>query len=250
MFYRFTSDGRRKTADLKDAFGGAVFLCGGHPSLLEEPLERFQEPGIMSFALNNTGTVFKPNLWIGADKAQCYSHSILKDPSIMKFGRLMYRDDIIDESPMTRWRHMPNQWFYVIDEDYNHQTVCHDSHTLVWWKNVFILAVQFCYRLGFKKIYFCGTAFKMDDEKHYAYDVTLSKEQLDYNRRTYHCALGDFIRCLPIFQRSGVQFVSCTPESSMNQHIQYMPFNDAIDEAKGQLPNTDLSEVKHSSQTT
>lgn len=250
MFYRFTQDGRRKTADLKDAFGGSIFVCGGHPSLLNEPLERFYEPSIVSLAMNNTATLFKPNLWIGADKAQCYSQSILKDPSIIKFGRLMYRDDIIDEQPLSRWRQMPNQWFYVIDEDYNHQTVCHDSNTLVWWKNVFILTVQLCYRLGFRKVYFCGTAFKMEDDKHYAYDVTLTADQLDYNRRTYHCALGDFVRCLPVFRRNGMDFISCTPESNMNQHIEFIPFTEAIDETRRQIPPIDLTHTKHSSQTT
>lgn len=250
MFYRFTQDGRRKVADFKDAFGGSVFLCGGHPSLLDEPLEKFQEPGIMSMAMNNTATIFKPNLWIGADKAQCYSHSILKDPSIMKFGRLMYRDDIIDEAPLTRWRHMPNQWFVVIDEDYNHHTVCHDSHTLVWWKNVFIMAVQLCFRLGFRHVYFCGTGFKIDGDKHYSYDVTLEDDLLEYNRKTYHCALGDFIRCLPVFRQNGMRFTSCTPESSMNQHIEFKPFTEAIKEVKNLIPPVDLSDVKHSSKTT
>lgn len=167
----------------------------------------------------------------------------------MKFGRLMYRDDIIDEQPLTRWRHQPNQWFYVIDEDYNHHTICHQTNSLVWWKNVFILAVQLCYRLGFRQIYFCGTAFKMDDDEHYAYDVKLTPDQVKYNRSTYHCALGDFIRCMPVFQKSGVTFVSCTPESSMNQHIPFMPFSEAISAVNSMVPVPDLSNVKHSSQT-
>ena len=249
MFYRFTPDSRRKCIDLKDTYSGTIFLCGGHPSLNQEPLDLLYKPGIVTMAMNNTGTVFKPNLWVCADKAMCYSGSIIEDPSIQKFPRLLYQDDIIHETPLKRWKHMPNTYFYGVSEDFKYHQILETSSLFVWWKNVFMIAVQLCHHLGFRKVYCCGTAFKIPDEKHYAYDVNLSPTQVDYNKRTYHNALGNFVRCQRFLEQGGMEFISCTPDSSINNHIPYIPFTEAIEQTRAKLPEPNLTQVKHSSET-
>jgi len=249
MFYRFTPDGRQKYIDLKDMQRGAVFICGGHPSLNDEPLELLNQPGIVTMAMNNTATIIRPNIWVCADKPPCYSTSIIKDPGIMKFARLLYAGEkFSDGELMANWNSVPNMFFYGVSPHFTHKTILNDTGALVWWKNVFMIAIQLAYRLGFRKIYLCGTAFNIDPKKQYAFDFKLNDYQQDYNQRTYDNAVQQFVKCLPTFKEHGLEVVSCTPISALNEHIEFMPLTEAIDAELKDYPAHDLTGIKHSSE--
>lgn len=257
MFYRFTKDGCRQTVDLKDLYPNEdLFLIGSHPSLKQENLDLFQQPGIVTMAMNNAATVVRPNIWLGADcVTKCYSKSIMRDPAIMKFARLTYVDDILfgdkTDNPV-RLRHMPNMYFYGLSSNYNHTNFLNESNGngLVWWKNVFTMAIQLAYQLGFRRIFCVGTAFSVSQSQQYAYEIgeSLNDYKIKYNQRTYDDAVKRLTKCLPHMQQCGLSIVSCTPFSKLNDHIPFQKFQSAIAEVTAKQPAPDLSGVMHSSE--
>lgn len=225
MFYRYSKDGRRKAIDLNGIYDGAVFICGGHPSLRDEDLSLFQRHGITTMAINNTGTLFKPTLWVCGDKPKCYSDSIILDPSVLKFARLLYQDE---DTSAGKWKYIPATLFFGLTEDYKPHQLLHDRTQLVWWKNTFMIAIQLCYRLGFRKVYLCGTGFKIDKEQQYSYDTRLTDKQVSSNQRCYNNVLDQFTKCYAHFKEYGYEVLSCTPKSPINDVVPFIPLTDAI----------------------
>lgn len=248
MLYRFTGAQQERIVDLKDLYGGAVFLCGSHPSLNEFPLDRLYQPGIVVAAMNNAAISVRPDLWISADKAECYDKSILRDPGILKFARHVLKEDIIipNREPQ-RWRHMPNMIFYHASDTIKAKDYLSNIKAFAWWRNVFMIAIQMLYYLGFRKIYLCGTKFQISSDAQYCYSSNLSDYQIRYNKTTYDMVLSQFKQCSSIIKNAGMSITSCTPQSSINSHVPYVPFDDAIDEALEDYPFVNTIPLRHSS---
>jgi hypothetical protein len=244
MFYRFTNDGRQKTCDLRDAYGGALVLCGGHPSLRDEPLELLAQPGVVTMAMNNTALLFRPNLWVCADHASCYAPSILHDGGIVKFARLLYWNERLAGGEP--WHTMPGTLFYGVDDAaFRSDNLLDDYPFFAWWKNVFIVALQLAWHLGFRRVYLAGTGFNVPSDRHYAFDQQLSPAQSDYSRRTYVDVVAQVRAALPHFAQRGFSLVSCTPGSALNDVLPFLPLRDAVTEALADFPKRDASGLKH-----
>ena len=245
MFFRYTLAGTRKTLDLKDLYyGQSVFLCGGHPSLKNEDLSLFNRHGVIVMAMNNTGTLVRPQLGIYADKPSCYSRSILYDPAILKFTRMVNQDQEIDGK---KWREFPSTIFFgATTEGFTTKNILHDRAHVIWWYNVFIMAIQVCYRLGFRKIFLCGVGLSIEKNSQYLYPTNLDDAKVDYNKRTYNNVYNNIKDCLPHFKEYGLELISCTPESRANELLSFMPLPDAIFSLNH--PEHDTINVKHSSE--
>lgn len=245
MFYRFTPDGRRKAIDLENLYRGSLFLCGGHSSLEKEDLSSFHKHGLSVMAMNNTATLVRPQIWVTADNPTCYSESLLLDPGILKFGRLVHQDV---EFLGKKWREYSSTFFYGdSDKIYSSKNLLNHYRQLAWWKNVFILSLQIAYRLGFRKIYLCGVGFKIDYQNQYAYESSLSPEEVEYNSRCYSDVVGQIQRALPHFKESGLELISCTPDSALNSLIQFLSLATAIEKELIDYPEHNTTRVVHSS---
>jgi len=247
LFYRFTKDRRRKAVDLYDLYGGSVFLCGGHPSLKNEDLSLFSKPGISTLAMNNTATMFRPSFWVCADKPECYSPSVIHDPGILKFARLCHSHRQVGNGLL--WNHMPGTLFYSDSESaFKLNNVLHRSNKFAWWKNVFIIAIQLCYRLGFRKIYLCGVGLQIEKDAQYAYPSGLTDGQVNKNKGCYNNVYMQLRDIMPHYNRFGLRFVSCTPDSRSNEFLPYMPLTTAVAETLSNYPKVETINVKHSSE--
>ncbi len=240
LFERWTKEGLKKKTDLCGLYSGPLFLLGGHPSLRSEPPELFQQPGVVTLAMNNVAALIKPNLWVGADRPNCFTRSILLDPTILKLGRAEYANLPVGDQ---RWAEQPNTYFY------NLQTTFQPRDFLVgevfWWKNTFMISLQLAAILGFDDIYLCGTGFDIKPDAQYAYESTLDADQVDYTQQTFLMAVQQFITALP--HMVGKRIRSCTPNSPINKHVGFIPLAEAVAEVSGRFPEPDTRNVVHAS---
>jgi hypothetical protein len=244
MFYSFSGN-RRKPVDLDSTFSGTVFLLGGHPSLKEDPARNLlSRPGIATLAMNNTATLVRPTLWLGADNPKCYSPSILLDPGILKFGIIKYRDELVSGRP---WKSCPSTFFSGTSNRFTARNLLATDRDLCWWKNVFMMAIQLSYRLGFRRLIFCGCAFNISKSEQYSYPTELTDDQIKYNVCTYNTALKQFVETLPHLTDSGLNLISATPQSRLNDHIPYQPLGDLIYSVVKDHPQPDTKYTLHSS---
>jgi hypothetical protein len=238
MFYRYVGQ-RRKAIDLDGIFDGSCFLIGGAPSL-SAVKDKFIGKPIVKMAMNNAATVVRPDLWVGADIPSNYSSSVILDPAPMKFTYISRRDDVINDIP---WKNIPNTYF-VSSSQIKECSFFLNGRDFVWLKNVFTLALQILYRLGFNKVYTIGCAFKINKDSQYSYDTKLNDEQIKYTLNTYNSVmnqLAEILRNTP----QGFELISCTPDSRLNDLVKYVSIDDAIKEAVSHIPTPNTIDCKH-----
>lgn len=250
MFFRYSHAGLRTPVDLDGLFQGeTLFLLGGSPKLKELPLERLREPGIVTLGMNNVPCVFKPNLWVSADKPHCFSPHIYAAPEIMKF-QIISRRDVVIPGLGKPVRQCPNMYFFGATERFSYANFLQPHRDLVWWRSVFPLALQLTWRLGFRRVFLTGCGFTMKDEpgEQYAWDTELTKDQAGYSRKTYSMDVQRLKNLQPYFQRTGFEVISSTAGSLANGTLPYVPFEQAIEQALEAKPaRADTKQLLHSS---
>ena len=246
MFFRYDK-GCRIPVDLDGMFSGSCFIAGGHPSLLKENLELLKQPGIPVISMNNTASTVPTDIWIGMDKPKCYSERILLDPKIMKFTIVSRRDLIVGNKKMIE---LPNMYFFGANEKYfNVSNFLNQNRDFVWWKNTMYNSLQLAYRLGFRKVYLIGCAFKISQETQYSYKTKLDNHQINYNQRTYNNFVEKMKLLKTHFKEKGFEIVSCTPNSALNGIYPFVPFEDAVKEILKDFPKEyNTSKCFHSSE--
>ena len=248
MFYRYEKS-RRIPVDLDNMFKGQTcFLLGGAPEL-KEHAESLQKAKIVTMAMNNTATVVHPTMWIGADKAMNYSPSVLMDPSIMKFNYYnITNPSRLMSKPLgteTLMRDLANMFWVCGESKMDFKLFWHKGRNFVWWKNVFLLAVQICYRLGFKDVFCVGTGFKISEDKQYAYDTKLTPDQVLYNQRVYDGQIRQLRKILDGSKDHGFKLFSSTQDSKLNDILEYVDVDAAIQHAEKVIPSPILHGLDH-----
>ena len=230
--------------DLDGSFSNApaCFLVGGSPKLNEVDLEAFNYPGVLSMAMNNVATKFKPTMWLGADKAQGYSPSILLDPTFMKFTYISRVDCKVNDA---EWKDLPNTYFIGSDDKMRADRFFEPHRDFIWWKNVFMLSLQVLYRLGFRKVFTVGCEFRINQKYQYAYDTAMSDKQINYNQRTYSMVVDQLKSIQPHAKKVGFEVISCTPDSKINDFVPYLDFDKAIKYVTEQIPTHDTGTSSH-----
>jgi hypothetical protein len=237
---------RRKIVDLKDICKDeSIFLLGGHPSLKDENLDLFKKYGITTMAMNNTATIVKPDYWVCADPPNCYSKSLEKDPSITKFARLNYTNNLIEGK---MWKDYPSTYFYGSTDHIKFHDFLDDHRQCAWWKNIFVIALQLCYHMGFRKIYTVGCSFNINKDQQYAYKTNLDDGQIKYNVATYNMVIDQIKQCVPHMKKKELEIISCTPNSKLDDLFPSMSLDSAIETVLKNYPDHDTISSKHSSE--
>lgn len=249
IFYRYSADGGRIPMDFDGTYEGeTLFIAGGAPSLADEPnLDRLAEPGINVLAINNTAATLDNamNLWLGSDKPKCYSDRILKDPRIMKFAMISRKDLDVGGTP---WKQLPNTFFFGTCDKFTNENFLMPHRDFVWWKNTFYIALQIARRLGFKKVYLVGCSFQISKDKQYSYDIELTGPETEWNQRVYGKTVDRLKLLKPVLDAGGLEVISATPDSMINDDYPAVTFDAAIDDALKDFPaDYKLHECVHSS---
>jgi len=244
MFYRFVKSGVRLPVDMDDLFqDGACFIAGGAPVLADfAELLGKARPHIL--AINNAATKVPATLWVGGDKPDCYSRSILLDPTIMKFGVISRREYVVEGKPWKLWH---NTFFFGTKEGFNPRNFLERDRDLCWWKNTFFIAIQLAYRLGFRTVYLAGCGFQIEQAKQYAWETNLSADEIAWNQRLYGNTLTRLKELKPVFERKGLRVISATPGSLANSILEYRDPAEAIAEVMSAIPAPSTVALPHSS---
>ena len=234
MFYRYIKGNLRIPMDLDNSYSGSCFIAGGSPCLLSEKLSLLAQPGISTITINNTSSIVPATMAVFGDKPICYSNRILLDPRIMKFAIISRKDEEVNGDVM--WKYCPNTYFIGTSDKFTVGDLLKPHRDFCWWKNTFYIALQLAYRLGFRKIYLIGCQFKINLEKSYAYAMSLTQEQVDYNNRTYKACVANLKFLKKHFEDSGLELISATPDSPLNDIYRHMTFEEAVSDSLKDFP--------------
>ncbi len=233
---------------LKDLYREkSVFLMCSGPTLKDTDWNLLTQRGIITAAVNNAGTMFRPNIWFCVDKPGHFHEHIWNDPAVMKFARWCNRKNEIrtrvgkaivgtGEPAYTK----PNTWFY------EHQTKMDVNrfltmYPLTWGTNnktdptkngkrsCMLPAIRTLYFLGFRKIYLLGCDFNMHPEATYAFDDPKTPSACKANNGTYERLNEWFGGMAPHFKEYGLQVVNCTPGGKLDAFPR-TPLRDVVDE--------------------
>ncbi len=224
MFFRYDK-GCRIPVDLDDSFSGSCFIAGGAPSLLKENLKLLDQSGVMVISMNNTASQVPTDIWVGLDKPVCYSPRILLDPKIMKFTMISRKDLLVGDKKI---KELSNMYFFGAHEKFKIHNFLEPNRDFWWMKNVFPVALQLAYRLGFRRVYLIGCEFKIKKESQYSYDTNLNDHQINYNQRTYNQTVNNMKLAISHFIEKSFEIISCTPDSALNDFYPTMLFEDAV----------------------
>jgi len=251
VFYRYTQSGARAAVDLDGLYAGeSLFLLGGSPDLNDLPLDLLKNPGVITMGMNNVPCVFKPNLWICADKPHCFSPHIYASPEITKFTPIS-RCEAVVPGTAKKVRQFPSFFFFGTTEKFTYQNFLDPHRDLVWWLSVFPMALQLAHRLGFSRVFLVGCSFRMSKKpgEQYAWSTKLTEDQAQYSRNTYSRDVDRIKGLLPTFQRKKFCLVSCTPDSATHGLIPYVPLAEAVAEVTEAKPQiADTTTLLHSSE--
>jgi hypothetical protein len=202
--------------------------------------------------MNNVPCVFKPSLWICADKPQCFSSHIYVSPEIMKFNMISRRELLVPDTEL-KLRQCPSMFFFGASGGFTFANFLDPSRDLVWWRSVFPMAIQLAFRLGFRRVFLVGCGFHMAKEKgkQYAWETKLTKDQAQYSQNTYNLDLGRLRSLKPTFHRAGFEVISSTPGSKAHGVLDYVSLERAVELSLSEKPAVaDTSRLWHSSEFT
>jgi hypothetical protein len=247
MFHRYTVDGREKPVDLGNLYKGSLFLCGSSPALTKDnDLSLLDRPGISVMAMNNAAASIRPDFWVSADHPDCYAEAILKDSRPLKFASEAFRKESVGHS---LWQDMQTTFFYKRDNDVMPGSLLDNRSKIAWQQNVFMIAIQIAYRLGFRKVYLLGCSFKIKRTEPYCYaDKSMPRSLYIYNSRTYDMAVRQFAQELPRIREAGMKIISCTKDSRLNEILKCESLEDVLSNELAGYPTMDTSSVAHSSE--
>lgn len=230
-----TGNGPVKTSFARKDNNCAAFLCGGGPSLnkIDPPL--LNGHNRIVFALNNTYPRIRPDVWVGVDDPSCYRRDIFWQPFV-KIMRGGYQGRHCEGR---RIDHLHNTYYADVSRADDPEDIfklrAHDVR-FVWAQNVFTTALHITIWMGCKKIYLFGCDFNAFKGDYYDSDIALSDKNKIWNEQLYN-QLYEYMKWfVNVAPNYGVEVYSCSPDSKINDFINYVNYKDVITEIEAGLP--------------
>jgi hypothetical protein len=243
------------TADEKPLLLGNSFrnqscflLCGG-PSLNLLNLSLLRKPGIVTFGINNSPKIFRPDMWTLVDDVGNFIISVWLDPKIRKFvpsGKQehnLFDNTSWKDSPI-KVKNCPNVTYYKRNDKFTPDTYL--SEDTVNWGNsrenggcrsVMLAAIKIIYLLGFNKLFILGADFKMTPDYKYAFSQDRTNGSIHNNNSTFNILNKRFDILRPLFEKAGLFVFNATPNSNLNSFTK-IDFTDAVAMTTHTFPDT------------
>lgn len=227
--------------------GGTCFLIGGGPSLAKIDQQQMTKPGVLTFAMNNSVKVIRPNMWTCVDDPSRFLYSIWKDPKIMKFVPMAHFTkelwDSTNRFGVDNWKKAPelvhacpNVWGYRRNEKFAAHRFLTEN-TINWGchkdfggcRSVMLAAFRIIYLLGIRRLFLVGVDLNMSaDQGGYAFAEGRSKGAINNNNATYARMIKEYFPTLkPHFDKAGFQVFNCNPDSALKV-FPHVPYEEAI----------------------
>ncbi len=232
-------NGWAKTTFARQAMKADAYLVCPGPSLANANITTGR--GRKVFAINTAYPRVQPDVWMGLDTVECYDRRLWAEPFI-KICRGNYGDMMLNGEPI---RYFDNVYFASTKEPEKGKTMFdyrnHDD-TLCWYKNTLASMLHLIVWMGAKKVHFVGC--DMGGEKDYHDDRKLTKKQREYNRRLYRNQVGFLKEHQKLAKQYGIEFISCTPGSPLNEFMEYKELDTAIKDSEEKV-KVENGEMKH-----
>ena len=252
----FTRDGHN--VFLGDFYRGRpAFLLGGGPSLADHDLAQLNRRGVLTCAMNNAATVYRPQLWVSVDDPGNFADAIWRDPGILKFVPLCHmekpftvrneNDELVESEECVgdmpailgyrrNERFREAQWLFEDTFNWGNHSNQLDSSGNKGSRSVMYVAIRLLFYLGVRKIYLLGCDFRMKQGEHnYAFAQDRTRSSVRGNNDSYRILNQRLGLLKPYFDQEGLEIVNCTPESGLTV-FPFQPFEHALAEAVAEMP--------------
>lgn len=224
-----------KPASLKrETLGLDVFFCCSGPSLGKVDVRNLSGPGRLIVGVNNSYPYIRPDIWFGMDDPNCYPREIFWEPFI-KIMRGGYNGRLCEGKTVSK-----NFNIYYADvaplksqEDIFKKDG--ESVVFAWNNNVIAVALHVLFWMGAKRIYFLGCDLN-NKEKDYNHDQKLSDENKAWAMSLYNDLYNWFKWLVPAARRYGIEIKSCSPNSRINDIMNYVELEEALSESEKEIP--------------
>jgi len=249
--FLYTSSG--ESISLENFYmGSSCFLLCSGPSLSRLDLSLLNKRGIMTMAVNNAWSVYKPNLWICVDDPGNFIDIGWKDPSILKFAPIghMHRnlqvkeDSGVFRTSQFKVREMPSVLYFRRNDKFEVQNFL-NQNTVNWGngekiidelgnrgsRSVMLSAVRILYYLGFRRVFILGADFKMQEgQDNYAFKQDRTTFSVNSNNNTYKALDSRFNALKPIFDSLNYKIFNCNKDSGLKS-FPFVNYETAIKQA-------------------
>ena len=235
ILIHFAPSGARRATDLQDIYAGQTsILCGGSPSLKEQPIHLFSERGVLSMAINNAAIHFKPTMWVSGDNPHCYEPQILLDASIMKFAPLAHSQvDVLGR----KYCQMPNIYFYIQEPNITWEEYLSPRQTVPWYNNTLFVGINILYNLGIRRIILAGSEFGFSPTGDmYAHTTKLADLEKKWNLDLYNSLVRELRMLKPVFDSAHLEFMDCSKNSRISQVYRHITVEEAVDLCRKHMP--------------
>jgi hypothetical protein len=215
------------SVNLKDFYKGrTAYLLGGGPSLAHMDLSPFSRPGVLTLALNNVISLFRPTLWLHVDDPNTFPGAHWNDPHILKFSPRAYTDHSLTQGG--RPRDCPAMLYFrrnarfradrfLVEPSFNwgcDQDI-DDGLGHTGARSVFFVALKLLWLLGVTRVYLLGVDWHFDPTRPYAHDQLKDAHACASNNDKFRiCDLR--LRALrPILEAAGLAVLNATPGSCL-----------------------------------
>jgi hypothetical protein len=243
---------------------GSAFLIASGPSFKELDKSLLTEPGILTMGLNNSPSVFRPNLWTCVDDPASFLQSIWRDPKIEKIVPISHihkklSDSTGDKIVETKLEvgDCPNVFYYRRNEVVNTSNYLFEdkinwgNHSKIGGgRSVFLAATRILYLLGIRNLYLLGADFYMDKAKeskdgtggNYSFPQPRSNGSINGNNSTYASMTKWFGEMKAMFDEVGFKVHNCNPKSRLTV-FPIMEYEKAIDHSLRNFPRVKVEKT-------
>lgn len=220
IFRTYDQGGNLHVADLRGLYHGAkaAFLVGGAPSLREQPYRLLEQRGVLTFAMNNVGGLFRPTCMVASDEMACFDRRLLLDPTIQKFLWMAHSDKPfrMPDGSEGRLRDIPNAFLYDAVLRRRDSSLLSDTNYLDWKRNTFFLGISVMYHLGIRTIVLAGSDFGPDDRgRDYSAGSSLTSKEKAWNEILYKYEAADMLRLKGVFDSYGLRILDSSAHSKL-----------------------------------
>lgn len=201
----------------------AYLICPG-PSLAAVKKD-LRGRGRKVFGINTSYPKITPDIWMGMDHIDCYNKNILYE-SFPKIFRGSHEKMKVDDKYITSF---PEVYFASLSEQPGKDIFSwmEDNESLfVWQKNTLYICIQLMLRMGAKKIHFVGC--DLGGKTDYFDERVLSESNRKHNKALYDYQLLMLEGINELCKKNDVTLISCTPGSRINQFMEYIELDKAI----------------------
>jgi len=194
-----------------------AYICAPGPEFSKYDLSAFDRRGTFTLGLNSVYPYFKPDMWIGMDKAKSHPKELWGE-SFPKIVRGTFGNELINDRP---WKEYPRVYF-IRAKDGNPEDLMNNvgpNAECVWMRSTMISGIHLLFWMGYKRIHFVGTNF--GGGKDYFHDAPVSKQD-GVSKKSFLDKQVEYLRKInKIAVLRGIELISCTEDSPINE---FLPF--------------------------